>query len=366
METYIGAEYIASPLGFGAKNNFEACKAGKTGIQKQLFDGIKQAQLPLAKWTDQISSYSLFDYLLGLVLEGIQAELTTEILTEKDTLVIISSTKGNIDALCAGDQQASLSHTAQKLQRKYNLYQQPLVLSQACISGTLALIIGADFVKNKHYKYVFVIGADVISKFVVSGFQCLYALDEDVCKPFDQDRKGLNLGEGAAGVLISASSSIYSKKCMQILGGANANDANHISGPSRTGEGLQLSIKWALERSKITAHDVDIINVHGTGTPYNDEMESKAYHSQQLDKVMALSLKGYFGHTLGAAGLIESVIGMQALREEMVLSAKGLDQQCVTYPLNLSHLNRKQKMTTMLKTAAGFGGVNAALIIQKQ
>ncbi|GAC1439223.1 MAG: hypothetical protein NVSMB63_04430 [Sediminibacterium sp.] len=207
-------------------------------------------------------------------------------------------------------------------------------------------------------------GADVISKFILSGFQSFQAISPEPCKPFDRERKGINLGEGA-GTIILSSNRKYAKG-IKVMGGAVSNDANHISAPSRTGEELGHVIKTALRDSAFSSADIDLISAHGTATLYNDEMEAKAITSARLQSVPANSLKGYYGHTLGAAGLIESIISIQSLKENLVLPTRGFEQMGLTTPLNISNSFLHTPLKNCLKTASGFGGCNAAVVFSKQ
>ena len=174
----------------------------------------------------------------------------------------------------------------------------------------LAILTGMRLVQSGQYENAVVAGADVISKFVLSGFQSFQAISSAPCKPFDAARDGINLGEGA-GTVILTSNKNYSSG-VKVTGGSVSNDANHISGPSRTGEELNLAINKALNAAELNATDIDFISAHGTATIYNDEMEAKAITLAGLQSFPVNSLKGYYGHTLGAAGLIESIISIQS------------------------------------------------------
>jgi 3-oxoacyl-[acyl-carrier-protein] synthase-1 len=206
----------------------------------------------------------------------------------------------------------------------------------------------------------------VLSKFVVSGFQSLQALSSEMCRPFDAQRKGINLGECAAGVVLSGTVDVPSEKStVRIVGGGLSNDANHISGPSRTGEELSFAIRQALEEAGMEIEHIDFISAHGTATAYNDEMEAKAFNLMKLDKVPLNSLKGYYGHTLGAAGILETILSAESLKHNELIPTAGFDQVGVTQPVNVIKKREHRPLKTCLKTASGFGGCNAAVILQK-
>jgi 3-oxoacyl-[acyl-carrier-protein] synthase-1 len=150
-----------------------------------------------------------------------------------------------------------------------------------------------------------------------------------------------------------------------VLGGSSSNDANHISGPSRTGAGLQIAIRHALTASQISPDQIHMISAHGTATDYNDEMEAKAFSSTGLGTTPINSFKGYIGHTLGAAGVIETAILLQAMRNDMLIRSAGYETHGLTRDINIIRETEQSTMNTCLKTASGFGGSNAALLLQK-
>jgi 3-oxoacyl-[acyl-carrier-protein] synthase-1 len=150
-----------------------------------------------------------------------------------------------------------------------------------------------------------------------------------------------------------------------LSGGSVSNDANHISGPSRTGEELWLAIRRSLEQSGMDAADIDFISAHGTATRYNDEMEAKAFHLASMEHIPLNSLKGYYGHTLGAAGILESIITIHSMKENIIFPTLGYSTPGTEMPVNVVSEIRKSNLRRTLKTASGFGGCNAALIMIK-
>ena len=147
------------------------------------------------------------------------------------------------------------------------------------------------------------------------------------------------------------------------LGGATSNDSNHISGPSRDGEGLYLAIAAAMKEAEVTAGEIDFISAHGTATPYNDEMESLALAWAGLENVPVNSFKGYIGHTLGAAGVIETILSIYSIRNGVLFKSAGYQTNGVSRPLNVISQNIHQPVKKILKTASGFGGCNAAMVV---
>jgi 3-oxoacyl-[acyl-carrier-protein] synthase-1 len=198
---------------------------------------------------------------------------------------------------------------------------------------------------------------------VLSGFQSFQAISAQPCKPFDLNRDGINLGEGAATVILSSNQ--QKEGNIQLAGGSVSNDANHISGPSKTGEELFDAINSALKSAGVDPEAIGFISAHGTATIYNDEMEAKAINLAGMQHIPVNSLKGYYGHTLGASGLIEAIIAAHSLKHNTIIPTRGFNELGVTQPLNVAKELQQTPLTACLKTASGFGGCNAAIVLRK-
>jgi 3-oxoacyl-[acyl-carrier-protein] synthase-1 len=286
--------------------------------------------------------------------------------SDQKVLFILSSTKGNVFLLDETEkdgyepEQVYLWRSAELISSFFGNKNKPLVVSNACISGSSALITAQRALRSGRYDYAIVTGADVLSKFVVTGFQSFKALSQEICKPFDVNRTGLNIGEAVATMVLSEQEKAQSTS-VAFANAAIRNDANHISGPSRTGEGAYLALKNVLEN--IAIEDIAFINAHGTATPYNDEMEAIALTRAGLQNVPINSLKGYFGHTLGAAGVLESIISTRALKEGTVLKTYGFETLGVSSPLNIvKETITKDVKKHCIKLLSGFGGCNIAAL----
>jgi 3-oxoacyl-[acyl-carrier-protein] synthase II len=211
---------------------------------------------------------------------------------------------------------------------------------------------------------VFVVGVDHLSAFVVAGFTALKALDPKGCRPFDRDRCGLSPGEaGAAIVLVRANRA--PPVAIRIHGWGGSNDANHLTGPSRDGSGLALAIRRALETARLQPQDIAYVNAHGTGTPYNDAMESLALRAVFGEPCPPVSgAKGMLGHTLGAAGVVETILCVLAMQERLLPGTPGLAMPAEGAPASLLREPRAvARLNHVLKLNTGFGGVNGALIL---
>jgi 3-oxoacyl-[acyl-carrier-protein] synthase-1 len=222
-----------------------------------------------------------------------------------------------------------------------------------------AQIAAWRLLQSGKYNTAIVIGCDVQSQFIVSGFQSFKALSDSPCRPFDAERTGLNLGEAVATMIYS--SERPKKSCWQLIAGSMHNDANHISGPSRTGEGSYRCLVDVLQNCNTA--DINALSVHGTATPYNDEMEAIAIHRAHMQEVPILAFKGYYGHTMGAAGVLETILTMLALENGTLIGNPRYDACGTSYALNITKEHRSLGKLPMyfIKMMSGFGGCNAAI-----
>jgi 3-oxoacyl-[acyl-carrier-protein] synthase-1 len=289
---------------------------------------------------------------------------------EDNVLFVLSTTKGNVFLLDENEkngyaqEQLYLWHSANLIAKFFGSICSPFVVSNACISGASALIAAQRQLQSRRCEHVIVIGVDMLSKFIITGFQSFKALSQEVCKPFDANRTGLNIGEAVATMILTERNACDCENGdIELTVGAMRNDANHISGPSRLGDGSYLALRHVL--AGVAPDEIAFVCAHGTATPYNDEMESIALTRAGLKDVPVYSLKGYFGHTLGAAGVLESVISTHALKEGTILKTYGCDTPGVSYPLDVVMVNRETTKRRCIKMLSGFGGCNAAILFTK-
>jgi 3-oxoacyl-(acyl-carrier-protein) synthase len=238
-------------------------------------------------------------------------------------------------------------------------------VSAACISGLLALQQGASLIQRNEADVVLVAGVDLVSHFVLAGFTSLKSLDPSGCRPFDRARVGLSLGEGA-GALILARSDLAPLAPVTLRGWGTSNDANHLTGPSRDGSGLALAMSRALARAEAAPETIDYIHTHGTGTPYNDAMESLALRAVFGERVPPFSSsKGMLGHTLGAAGVLETILCLAAFRTRTLPGTPRLSDRDPAVPDSLLAEPRPAaRLRRVLKINCGFGGTNAAVVFE--
>lgn len=369
---------IISSLGFSSEENYRAVKAGKTNLKlrEDIFDlpepfvgallDENNLDNEFTKINNTCEQYTKFEK--AAILSIHKALQNTNIHADsKQVQFILSTTKGNVQLLENLDgfekDRVHLWKSAQLIAEFFGNKNEPIVISNACISGASAQITALRMLQNNDCEIAIVVGADVLSKFVVSGFQSFKALSPELCKPYDKNRVGLNLGEAAATIIYGKTENPLPKNSIVLSAGAMANDANHISGPSRTGAGLFLAIQKVLKG--INPDEIAFVNAHGTATAYNDDMESLALTSANLQNRPINSLKAYFGHTLGAAGILESIISSLAIIDNTALKVNNLTERGTVAPINSLQENKVCQEQKFLKVLSGFGGSNAALLFTK-
>jgi 3-oxoacyl-[acyl-carrier-protein] synthase I len=358
------ADSIVSPLGLSSEANYDAVRRNVSGIQYQ--EHSPYSAVPFYASLVETEEDAQFTRFESMAVRTISAAIKGLSLPAEETILILSTTKGNIELLASDRSHPRISlHASASHIAKYFGFGNVQVVSNACISGALALLVAQRSLAAGKYRHAIVVGAEVLSQFIISGFQSLHALSPEPCKPFDRDRTGITLGEAAACVVLSTEQRANDHSQVRITGGGLSNDANHISGPSRTGKELSVAIDHALKSIGIPAGEIDFISAHGTATVYNDEMEAKAFGHSGIEDKPLHSLKGYYGHTLGAAGVLETVIALHALRNDELIPSRGFSALGVSIPVNIVQQLEKRKLKRVLKTASGFGGCNAAIILEK-
>ena len=357
------ATNITSPLGFTTEQNYKAVLSGSSALKR--YEGLWRPAEPFAAslFSDEqraaltIEGYTFFE---ALAIRSIREALThTQLdLASERVVLILSTTKGNIEAL--GEELYYPSKAAQRIAQAIGLTTKPIVVCNACVSGLSAQLLADRLLSQGIYDYAIVVGAEVQSKFIVSGFQALKAVSEEPCRPFDIERNGLNLGEAAATIVFSRTSD---RESWQLLDGATCNDAYHNVSPSPQGDGLTNAINAVLasrDKSRLAT-----VCVHGTATLYNDQMESKAIERANLSDVPLSALKGYYGHTMGAAGVLETILTMRATDDGIILPSKGFTEPGVSGKVSISSEPKKTDKRAFLKLMSGFGGCNVAAMYEK-
>lgn len=361
---YIIADNIISPLGETSEENYLSVKAGRSGIRAY--------EPGTCNIPEGFYASLLFEDFETLALRSAQKAIANAQKTigngqlelkGKRTAFILSSTKGNIE------ENISLADSAQRIASQLGIDSQPIVVCNACISGLSALILGNRLIDSDLYDAAIVCGCDTPRQFILSGFQSLKALSPEPCRPFDMERMGLNLGEAAATLILSKNP--IQGNSWRMGDGFIRNDAFHISTPSKTADGLYLSLQRTLEsftkEISSTCEQIDMkehlafINTHGTATLFNDQMESVAIGRAGLSDLPANAYKSFWGHTMGAAGILETIISMKAIDDDTILGTRGFSELGVSGKMNICAENRPTDKKGFIKMLSGFGGCNATI-----
>lgn len=373
-EVFITDYNCVTSLGFDVSSNWNALLEGKSGValhkiienQEQFYASMIDSEKLNGEFQKNFDNQN-FTRLEKMFLLSLKPLVEKHQISDK-TAFILSTTKGNISLLknqTTLPEDVFLSKMAQKIADFFGFKTNPIVVSNACVSGVMAMAVAKNMIQAGKYKDAFVIAGDEISEFVISGFNSFQAIGAEICKPYDKNRDGINIGEATASVYITSELNQNEKFSFKVLGESAINDANHISGPSRTGDGLFASIKNAMTEAKISSEQIDFISAHGTATIYNDEMEAIAFNRMELQNVPLNSLKAYYGHCLGASGLLESIISMESALNNTLIPSKNFEETGTSQPLNIIKENQPAEIKYILKTASGFGGCNAAIVLEK-
>ena len=356
---YVLADNIISPLGRTSEENYHAVKAGSSAIRSYapMTDGVPNGFMASLLSSD-FEEIVFSSASKAISLSGINV-------SDKRIIFILSSTKGAIENLGkTEDEKLYLGETAQRIATRLGFRTRPIVVCNACISGSSALILASRLLQLGTYEHAVVCGADCPRQFIISGFQSLNAMSFEACRPFDIERQGLNLGEAAATVVLSSkihslSEEKRSKRIWQIGHGFIKNDAFHISAPSKMAEGLSEALQQTMEG--IDKEELAFINAHGTATMFNDQMESIALQRTELIDIPINALKGYIGHTLGAAGIFETILCMKSIDDNTILGTRGYEEAGVSGNVKITSENRRTEKPAFIKMLSGFGGCNATL-----
>ena len=360
------ADNILSPLGATTAENYQAVKAGRSALARydqrwSLPDKVLTASLFSQEQEQQflISGLSRFESMVVTSVREALSQTTLDV-SQPNVILIISTTKGDVELLEESPEADHLSpaDSAQRIARELGFTTNPIVVCNACISGLSALILASRLLEDGQYDYAVVCGADSQSRFIVSGFLSLKALSPEPCRPFDMERMGLNLGEAAATMILGKGVGDWT------LGpGAIRNDATHISNPAKNGEGSCLALKTIVDDND--KESLAFINAHGTATIFNDQMESVAIERAGLADIPVNAYKGSYGHTMGAAGVLETILSMTALDDQTILATQGFEELGVSGRISLSASHQSTSKSAFVKMLSGFGGCNAALLLEK-
>ena len=382
---------IVSALGIGVEQNLAAIREGRTGISSSPSILKTSHNIPVGELlltNDELhnaANIPASEHLSRTALLGILAvreALANSAVDRSKRVGLVSSTSvGGMDLTehffemfidnenagrlrdvrmhdCAASTEAIVKHCG------INGYS--TTISTACSSAANAVITGAKLLQHNIVDSVVVGGTDALSAFTINGFKSLMILDDKPCRPFDQTRAGLNLGEGAGYIVLQREEDVESYYC-HLAGYANRNDAHHQTASSQEGNGAYLAMSAALEMTGLPLNAVDYINAHGTGTGNNDASESKAFIRLFGEAIPPFSsTKAFTGHTLAAAGGIEAVLSVLAISEGVIYPNLNYKEPIEEYGLiPISTFADHQEINAVLSNSFGFGGNCSSLLFTR-
>ncbi|MDM1360566.1 beta-ketoacyl-[acyl-carrier-protein] synthase family protein [Myroides marinus] len=386
---------IISAIGNTVEENYNALLSGQSGVgELTLFESIHHETIKVGqvkKTTEQLiaelelssdNNYTRTALLGAYAAKEAIANAGIRDINDRKTGLISSTSVGGmdytekyffeyetteasrkyIDAQGAGD-------STDKIADYIGLKGFVTTISTACSSAANAVMMGARLLKAGKLDRVIVGGTDALSKFTVNGFNTLMILTDGYNTPFDQNRKGLNLGEAAAYLVLEREDIAIAdgRTILGVVSGyANANDAYHQTASSENGEGAYLAMQKALKMANLSSNQVDYVNAHGTATPNNDLSEGRAMQRSFTDQMpLFSSTKPYTGHTLAAAGAIEAVYSLLAIQHGVVFPNKNfvtpMEELSIRPQTTLVH----KEINTVLSNSFGFGGNCSTVIFSK-
>lgn len=387
---------VVSCIGINAEENFRNLLAEKSGIEAlEILKTQHRGILPAGeiKYTNEelgklagvknIKYFSRTTLLAFIAAQEAVKQSGIKNINELRTGLVSASTVGGMDksenffpSWFKNDSNIHLSDilthdcgdNTNRLAEFFGIHEYVSTISTACSSAANAIMLGARLIKNNHLDRVIVGGTDALTRFTLNGFNTLLILDKEKCTPFDENRRGLNLGEGAAYLVLESEHAAKGKKIYaQVSGYANANDAFHQTASSPDGKGAVLAMSKALVVAGLEPSDISYINVHGTGTPNNDITEGTALENLFGTAIPAYSsTKAYTGHTLAACGAIEAIYSIHSINEGIIYpNLRFKDKIKVLKTQPITSLLRNQNINHVLSNSFGFGGNNTSLVFSK-
>ncbi len=382
---------VVSPYGIGMDSLQAGMLSGKCCLAptNDLYPGfegttaqVREVPLPAEGFT---SRHSRTDQLAVVAARDAVATFNGESVAFRESGVVMASTVAGlteIDPGIAADPSAWYRHGGLTRAASYpvarvadavgdhlDIRGPRCAVSVACASGAMAIALAANLLLDEVAPMIFAGGSDALCPFTLSGFNSLQAMDRDPCRPFDQNRKGLNLGEGSAVLVLEtlAGAAARNAKVLAVLRGwAMNNDAFHPTAPQKQGDGLADCMRLAMEMAEVSCDEIGYVNAHGTGTPLNDSAEANAYETAFRGRsrpIPVSSTKSYFGHCLGAAGALEAAITIAAVRCGALFPTLRLTDPIESPSVDwLRGEVRHQPLPLAMSVSAGFGGSNTALL----
>jgi len=382
---------IVSSLGLNASENLNSLKNFRTGIGKMELLQSEHKELPVAevkKTDEELARLLNISYDRKYTRTALLAMLAAKEAWE-DAQVDSSSKNGIISATTVAGMRTSEGHyvdfqknggdgffinthdagdSTEKVAELLQITDYLSTISTACSSSANAFMLASRLLRANKLDKILAGGVDALSKFTINGFNSLMILDKEHCRSFDDTRAGLNLGEGAAFLVLERASDVEEGRKIYgyIDGYANANDAYHQTASSPDGNGATLAMKNALNMAKLEPSEIDYINAHGTATNNNDLSEGLAIQKIFADAIPPVSsTKPYTGHTLAAAGAIEAVFVAMALEEGIIYPNLNFKNQMSELNFSPNTELKQKELNHVLSNSFGFGGNNSTVIFSK-
>jgi len=369
--TKIISTNITSPLGLTTEENFAAVKRGETGLKVVdgclgvpgrfcvgIFSDAQKAAL-------QVEGFSWFESLVLHSVKDALARASVDPSSPRTVLILGTSTAGIEELGVVPEKDRNYlapGVAAKKVADKLGFVNDPITVSNACISGATAQMLADRLISFHYYDTAVVCGVDALSAFVLAGFESFKALSPTECRPFDIERLGLNIGECAATVVLSGNQDADAD-AWYIVDGCLTNDAYHVSAPVPSGDGVCRAIKKILTPELKST--LACVAAHGTATMFNDQMESKAIEGAGLGDLVTTALKPHYGHTFGASGIVEAIITMCSLDEGLILPILGFEELGVSGKIKICSQIEHTDKKAFIKLQSGFGGCNGAMVYAK-
>ncbi len=358
-KVYINATSIRSASG-NTEQTLHSIFQGKSSLTA-LDNIVPKKNVCIGKFPDN----STFEFLL---YESVEEVLNLSTLDNySNTLLLVGSSVGgmagtekiffNEDSNSTIDTQKHIINSiAFMLDERYS-FLSTRSFSTACTSSANALKVAKELISVGAYDNILVVGADEICLTTIFGFSSLGILSDEICTPFQNERKGMNVAEGIGILLLQ---DIHQRNSIELVGAGTSSDAYHIANPDPTASGAITAIQKALSDASLSAEKIDYINAHGTGTAANDVTEAKAVLTLFGDKVPVSSSKSNIGHTLGAAGAIEAIICVETLKKQTLPP----QMYCSNNESSLNFVTKAQKIkiSYVLSNSFAFGGNNVSLV----
>ena len=387
MEISVTGLGVISAIGLDLEQNHNALRSLSSGISKiNLIEGLSQDFLG---GEIKLSNKELAEIAFGKdVNEKLPRSLLLSLIAAKQawgsnkpnsrirTAMIGATTIGGMDLT---EQYFKTKESVESLHQHpcgivtdylanyFQLEDFKTTVSTACSSSANAIMLGSRMIKNNLFDRVLIGGGDALTKFTINGFNSLRIYDNEPCKPFDNNRNGLNLGEAAGYIILENNKSIAitkNNKIASILGWGNANDSFHQTASSPNGEGAQKAMQIALEEANLLPDDIDYINAHGTATPNNDLSEGRAIETLFGETTLFSSTKAYTGHTLAAAGIVECIFSILSIQNNTIFPVLNNNEKMTELKITpVKKIMQNVKIDTVLSNSFGFGGNNASIII---